>query len=234
VAVCVAALMPVKPTTRSRPKPRTRKAPAKGRTARKPKASVKKRAAKRKSAPPKTRKTKARPKHQEPVVSEAFPPGRQSAMAMMSTIVSRWTPDDPPPQNRTRGFTAAELTELSKPGRLHEEILRRIAALAETIAKLPTARPGIGHNRAPPLDDDEIGEIKNEIATLKMQPPVPTRPPPEAIEAESKLRKFGEKVLGWLAAAEVLKEAGHDAWAMFGEQLIALANAIAGWIASLL
>jgi hypothetical protein len=47
---------------------------------------------------------------------------------------------------------------------LYNEMRRRIAALEETLAKLP-AVPGA------PLDDNEIEEIKREIAKLKTLPP---------------------------------------------------------------
>jgi hypothetical protein len=132
------------------------------------------------------------------------------------------------------GVAAPPFALINDPRRLHEEMLKRIAAVEETIAKLPT----IGHNKPPgpieaaPLDNNEIEEIKNEIARLKTPPAVPTQPPAEVVEAESKLRTFGEKVLVGVATAVVIG-AGKELWARFGDQLIDLANAIAAWIASL-
>src|SRR5207302_3704874 len=38
---------------------------------------------------------------------------------------------------------------VSRPGVQHEEMLKRIASLEETIAKLPTGPAGIGHNKPP-------------------------------------------------------------------------------------
>jgi hypothetical protein len=106
---------------------------------------------------------------------------------------------------------------------------RRIAALEETIAKLPTAPGG-------PLNDNEIDETKSELATLKTLPPVPAKPPTEAAGAQSKLAKFGEMVLQRLAADEAgraIAAASKALWAQYGDQLIALARSIGEWIASL-
>jgi hypothetical protein len=94
------------------------------------------------------RRTPSRPPRrllpkEAPAASEAadqppqFPPGRSSAMAMMPTIVSHWTPDDPPPQDRSRGFTAAELTELSRPA---VEPARVTAAAKGALAATGSAR----------------------------------------------------------------------------------------------
>jgi hypothetical protein len=104
-------------------------------------------------------------------------------------------------------------------------VRKRIAALEETIAKLPTAPTG-------PLNDNEIDEIKSEIATLKTLPPVPAKFPTEAVGAQSRLAKFGEKVLVGLATTAV-SEASKALWAQYGDQLKALARSIGEWIASL-
>jgi hypothetical protein len=111
------------------------------------------------------------------------------------------------------------------PSVLHAAMLDRIAALEETIAKLPI--------RGGPLDGGEIEEIKREIAKLKTLSPVPTTAP---TEAEGTVRKFGEKVLQSLAvdqAKQVLSAASKALWTRYGEQLIALAHSIGEWIASL-
>jgi hypothetical protein len=108
---------------------------------------------------------------------------------------------------------------------LYNEMRRRIAALEETLAKLP-AVPGA------PLDDNEIEEIKREIAKLKTLPPAPAHPPSEAVAAQSKLAKFGEKILVALAT-EAVSEGAKALWANYGNELIALARAVCEWIASL-
>jgi hypothetical protein len=112
---------------------------------------------------------------------------------------------------------------------LHGEMRKRIAAIEETLAKLPPAPEG-------PLNDNEIEEINSEIATLKTLPPVPTQPPTDAIKAESKWRERGEKVLVGLAtglATSAVSEASKALWARCGDQLIDAANALGAWIASL-
>ena len=71
------------------------------------------------------------------------------------------------------GPVAPPLAVTNDPATLHQDMRKRIAALEETIAKLPTAPEGL-------LNDSEIDEAKNEIATLKTLPPVPAKFPTEA------------------------------------------------------
>lgn len=123
------------------------------------------------------------------------------------------------------GLVAPPLALTSDPTILYQEMRKRIAALEETIAKLPTAPGG-------PLNDNEIDEIKSEIATLKTLPPVPAKPPTEAAGMQSRVASFGEKVLVGLATTAVT-EASKGLWAQCGDQLIALARSIGEWIASL-
>lgn len=123
------------------------------------------------------------------------------------------------------GLVAPPLALTSDPTILYQEMRKRIAALEETIAKLPTAPGG-------PLNDNEIDEIKSEIATLKTLPPVPAKPPTEAAGIQSRVASFGEKVLVGLATTAVT-EASKGLWAQCGDQLIALARSIGEWIASL-
>jgi hypothetical protein len=102
-------------------------------------------------------------------------------------------------------------------------MLKRITALEDTIAHLPT--PG-------PLEDSEIEESKEALATLKSLPPAPAKPPAEAVQAQSKLKAFGEKIAERLAT-QVLTDIAKELWARYGDQLIDLAKAIAEWIATL-
>ena len=123
------------------------------------------------------------------------------------------------------GPVAPPLAVTNDPATLHQEMRKRIAALEETIAKLPTSPEGL-------LNDNEIDETKSEIATLKTLPPVPAKFPTEAVRAQSRLAKFGEKVLVGLATTAV-SEASKALWAQYGDQLKALARSIGEWIASL-
>ena len=105
---------------------------------------------------------------------------------------------------------------------LHAVMLKRIAALEKTIAKLPT----------PP--SEEIEEVKNEIAKLRALPPVPTRLPTDAVQAQAKLRKNGEQILSSLATQVVsasVKAAVKERWAGYGHELIATAQSVGEWIA---
>ena len=106
---------------------------------------------------------------------------------------------------------------------LHAAMLKRIAALERTIAKLPTP------------SSEEIEEVKNEIAKLRELPPVPTRLPTDAVQAQAKLRKNGEQILSSLATQVVsasVKVAVKERWASYGHELIATAQSVGEWIAN--
>jgi hypothetical protein len=118
------------------------------------------------------------------------------------------------------------------PNVLHEAMLRRIAAIEELTAQL--LREGQIEPR--PLDARDIDEISGELATLKTLPPRPAQRPAEAIGAQGKLSRFGEKVLQGLAVAEAkdaIAAASKTLWANYGERLLDLAHAIGDWLASL-
>lgn len=109
---------------------------------------------------------------------------------------------------------------------LHQQMLKHVVALQEMLANLPPPPR--------PLDDNEIEEIKEELARLKASPAVPSPLPPTT---ESPLRKFGEKILAQLAVQQgsaVAKAVGKEIWAQIGEGLIATAKAFGEWIASVL
>src|SRR5262245_27389536 len=106
---------------------------------------------------------------------------------------------------------------------LHQQMLKHVVALQEMLANLPPPPR--------PLDDNEIEEIKEELARLKASPVVPAPRPPTT---ESPLRKFAEKVLQYVAArqaAEATKAVGD--WAHLGDKLNTVVEAVRDWIASL-
>ena len=85
-------------------------------------------------------------------------------------------------------------------------------------------------------DARDIDEISGELATLKTLPPRPAQRPAEAIGAQGKLSRFGEKVLQGLAVAEAkdaITAASKTLWANYGDRLLDLAHAIGDWLASL-
>jgi hypothetical protein len=106
------------------------------------------------------------------------------------------------------------------PSALHAEMLKRIAALEETIAKLTSAAGDQIEQRAL-----RIEEVKNELNTLKTQSPVPEKPPTEATAAQSKLKQIAEIIVAVKAASD-LYQTYHD-------QIIALVQIIGEWIARL-
>ena len=106
---------------------------------------------------------------------------------------------------------------------LHAAMLKRLAALEKTIAKLPTP------------SSEEVEEVKNEMTKLRALPPVPTRLPTDAVQAQAKLRKNGEQILSSLATQVVsasVKVAVKERWASYGHELIATAQSIGEWIAN--
>jgi hypothetical protein len=170
----------------------------------------------------------------------------------VSPPISSWqTPPDDSVQNahaaavRQRGFKAAmgmgtptENTPFAAahdPAHLHQVMLKRIAALEETIVKL-AALPDAEQIEPKPLDDSEIAEIRNMLAKLKALPPAPAQRPTDAVEAESKLKTFGEKVLVGLtvwAATKVASATATALWASYSAQLKLAAQAIGEWYATL-
>ena len=206
-------------------------------------------AAKKTAGKPKPRKraeTAAKPgighnKPPEPPVPHKGPPHRrfwptegQMGAEMRRQGAARRRAHGAAMRSMSVGPVAPSLAITSDPRQLHGladpivvygEMRKRIAALEETIANLPTAPGAL-------LTDNETDEIKSEIATLKTLPPVPAKPPTEAAGAQSRLATFGEKVLVGLTTTAV-SEASKALWAQYGDQLIALARAIGEWIASL-
>jgi hypothetical protein len=145
---------------------------------------------------------------------------------------------------RQRGFKAATIgtataatpfAQAHDPTHLHRVMLNHIAALEETIGKL-VALPEAEQIKPKPLDDNELEEIRNVLAKVKVLPPALTRQPANAVEAPSKLRKFGERVVSSIAtdaAKYVAYAAAAALWTTYGQQLIDVARCIAEWIASL-
>lgn len=154
--------------------------------------------------------------------------------------ISSWASDDQSAAQiahaaaaRQRSFRAAISGE--PPNVLHTVMLNRIAALEETIAKLE-ALPEAERIKPRLLDDSEIDEIRNILARVKALSPAPAQRPPDAVEAESKLRTFGEQLLLALAvqaATVVISAPLKELWASYGHQLIDLAQSIGEWYANL-
>ena len=154
--------------------------------------------------------------------------------------ISSWASDDQSAAQiahaaaaRQRSFRAAISGE--PPNVLHTVMLNRIAALEETIAKLE-ALPEAERIKPRLLDDSEIDEIRNILARAKALSPAPAQRPPDAVEAESKLRTFGEQLLLALAvqaATVVISAPLKELWASYGHQLIDLAQSIGEWYANL-
>jgi hypothetical protein len=121
------------------------------------------------------------------------------------------------------------------PTHLHQVMLKRIAALEETIAKLATL-PDAEQIKPKPLDDSEIEEIRSMLAKVKALPPALAQRPPDAVKAPSKLMEFGDKVVVGLAvwaATRVASAAATALWASCSAQLKLAAQSIVEWLESL-
>jgi hypothetical protein len=83
---------------------------------------------------------------------------------------------------------------------LHAEMLQRIDALEQAMARPRRRRGGIGDNNPPepierePLSANELREIRQAMAVLKTQPSAPSSPSAEARAAVSLLAKFGHRL----------------------------------------
>jgi hypothetical protein len=121
------------------------------------------------------------------------------------------------------------------PTHLHQVMLNRIAGLEETFEKLATV-PDAEQIKPRPLDDSELEEIRSMLEKLKALRPIPTQRPTDAVQAQSKLKEFGDKVLVGLAVGIATKVASATAtalWASCGDELIAAAQSIGEWYANL-
>jgi hypothetical protein len=126
---------------------------------------------------------------------------------------------------------------------LHKEMLWCISSLEVAMAALPSRRQGVDEDS--PLEPIRFGSfsesdrqaVANSIALLKTQPPEPTEPPVEALEAAQLLRAVGTR--RWNAApfgqADTFllaaKSARSPLW--LAKHIGALADAAIHWINSL-
>ena len=103
--------------------------------------------------------------------------------ATQSTEFSMSTPD-----------ATVGATSVSASGAFHKEMLWRIASLEIGMSKLPATAREIGNdNPMQPSEEESFTEvdrqaIQSAIAVLKRQPPNPTQPPIDALEAAQLLR----------------------------------------------
>ena len=130
---------------------------------------------------------------------------------------------------RSGSFEGKEIAPA--PAARYAELLEGIAALDKQLSELPAPPPGIGHNQPPPLNAEEIDEIKRDLAMLKAQSPTP----PEVKVAESRFRDRAQQVVTFFAKEGVreivragVKEvvAWASDWAKVAQRLEQIANLI--------
>jgi hypothetical protein len=127
---------------------------------------------------------------------------------------------------------------------LHKEMLWRIASLEVAMATLPSRRQGRDDDSpSEPIGPESFSDsdrqvIANAIAMLKGQPPEPSQPPVEALDAAQLLRALGTEKLNaapplqpdtFLPAA--VKPAGSPL--SLANRISAVADAAIHWINSL-
>jgi hypothetical protein len=126
---------------------------------------------------------------------------------------------------------------------LHREMLWCISSLEVAMAALPSRRQGVDEDS--PLEPIRFGTfsesdrqaVANSIALLKTQPPEPTEPPVDALEAAQLLRAVGTRK--WNAASvgqadtflPAVKSARSPLW--LAKHIGAVADAAIQWINSL-
>jgi hypothetical protein len=190
---------------------------------------------------PASRKSAAKPKRAKRGIGDNKPPPDDIPAPPQQPNMG-WFADDQTHFNVARRTAASQRQRLAtvsnvpvgpygqdltnEPSFLHGQMRKRIAALERTIKELT------GTPIEPKPDPTEIEEIKRELARLKALPPEPSSRLPDAVEAESTLRRIGNRVLENLAT-EFAKSAFKALWEKYGQDLINLANSIAEWIARL-
>jgi hypothetical protein len=126
---------------------------------------------------------------------------------------------------------------------LHKEMLWCISSLEVAMAALPSRRQGVDEDsplepiRFGPFSESDRKAVANSIALLKFQPPEPTEPPVEALEAAQLLRAVGTQ--RWNAASfgqadtflPAVKSARSPLW--LAKHIGAVADAAIHWINSL-
>jgi hypothetical protein len=126
---------------------------------------------------------------------------------------------------------------------LHKEMLWYIASLEVAMAALPSRRQGVDDDspldpiRFGPFSESDRQAVANSIALLKTQPPEPTEPPIEALDAAQLLRAVGTR--GWNAASSgqadtllpAAKSARSPLW--LAKHIGTAADAAIHWINSL-
>jgi hypothetical protein len=120
---------------------------------------------------------------------------RNAAMLATSGAVEPPLPSSSPVVG-SPAFGQNHRLAVSDPNALHAEMLERIEALEREIDNLrEQQRCGVGHNNPPepielaPLSEQNLGEIGEDIAVLKKQPPADPRST-EAKAAVARLMKF--------------------------------------------
>jgi hypothetical protein len=131
------------------------------------------------------------------------------------------------------------------PHALHKEMLWRIASLEVTMAALPSRRQGPDGDdstseriRPEPFSESDRQAIANSIAVLKAQPPEPSEPPVEALEAAQLLRAIGTATSNAASPggadtvlSAAVKSTGSPLW--LANRIGAAADAAIHWINSL-
>jgi hypothetical protein len=172
------------------------------------------------------------PSHARPVAN----PSRATPVANPSDATPVVNPSDAPPIADPQSASPATHA-------LHKEMLWCISSLEVAMAALPSRRQGVDEDsplepiRFGPFSESDRQAVENSIALLKTQPPEPTEPPIEALEAAQLLRAVGTR--RWdaapLAQADTFLPAAQSArsplW--LARHISALADAAIHWINSL-
>jgi hypothetical protein len=128
---------------------------------------------------------------------------------------------------------------------LHKDMLWRIASLEAAMVTLPSRRQGVDDIPLQPISPEPFSEgdrhaVENSIATLKTQPPEPTEPPVEALEAAQVLRAIGTRIWNAASSAQAdtfvpagLQSVGSETHIWLAKRICAVADAAIHWINSL-
>jgi hypothetical protein len=174
------------------------------------------------------------------------PEPKTALQSKLDTLIGLLAEAPPASSAEIASHATAATSSQSAAHDLYKDMLWRIASLEAAMVTLPSRRHGLDDDSPlqlispEPFSEGDRHAVENSIATLKTQPPEPTEPPVEALEAAQVLRAIGTR--RWNAASSGqadafvpagLKSVGSETQIWLARRIFAVADAAIHWINSL-
>ena len=174
------------------------------------------------------------------------PEPKTALQSKLDTLIGLLAEAPPAASAEIASHATAAASSQSAAHDLYKDMLWRIASLEAAMVTLPSRRHGLDDDSPlqligpKPFTEGDRHAVENSIATLKTQPPEPTEPPVEALEAAQVLRAIGTR--RWNAASSGqadafvpagLKSVGSETQIWLAKRICAVADAAIHWINSL-